>query len=145
MGRPPLSVSTDRIALPALRCASLLGAMGVRRRTGDPRVVEAYPAAALQAWGLSGRGYKTGDAPLVALAATLLARIPRLEASPAQRAALSSVTDLFDAFVTALVSRAALLGCVTTPPPEHAERAAREGWIAVPNVTPEDLFPCNRS
>lgn len=56
--RLPLSVSSDRIAVPAMRCASLLTALGERRagaggsidRSGDDRVVEVYPGAALVQW-----------------------------------------------------------------------------------------------
>lgn len=48
-GRWPLSVSTDLISLPAMRCAALLGRFGVADRSGDGRFFEVYPAAALAA------------------------------------------------------------------------------------------------
>ena len=57
LGKKPLSVSTDRIAYAAMRCARLLVAL-VREgvpldRSGEGRVVEVYPEAALRCWGLS--------------------------------------------------------------------------------------------
>lgn len=55
-GRTPLSVSTDKIGVTAMRCAGLLDAMAARGervdRAGSGRVVEVYPAAALRRWGL---------------------------------------------------------------------------------------------
>jgi predicted nuclease with RNAse H fold len=54
----PLSVSTDKIGVVALRCARLLAAYGQTTgeqpdRSGGGRPVEVYPAAALRQWGLS--------------------------------------------------------------------------------------------
>ena len=42
-GRPPLSVSSDRIATVAFRAARLLDALGGVRRDGQDRVIEVYP------------------------------------------------------------------------------------------------------
>src|SRR5207248_10386135 len=68
LGRRPLSVSTDRIGVTAMRCARFLAELGDERGrrldlTGEDRVVEVYPAAALSAWseesgGLAPRRYK---------------------------------------------------------------------------------------
>ena len=70
IARRPLSVSTDRIGVTAMRCARLLQELGEERGrrldlTGDDHVVEVYPAAALSAWGAKDagfdpQGYKTG-------------------------------------------------------------------------------------
>ncbi len=61
-GLTPLSVSTDRIAYPALRWAGIearLRDMGTEvARDGAGVVCEVYPAAALKVWGLPHRGYK---------------------------------------------------------------------------------------
>src|SRR3954447_4010073 len=52
----PLSVSTDRIAYCAMRCAVILGDLAERlepeqvARDGSGRMVEAYPDAALRCW-----------------------------------------------------------------------------------------------
>lgn len=58
----PLSVSSDRIAVTAMRCGRLLTRLGDAgydvRRDGAGALVEVYPAAALRQWGLDPRGYK---------------------------------------------------------------------------------------
>ena len=54
----PLSVSSDRIAFAAMRCAGLLDALGVVDRSGDGRIFEVYPAVALKVWGFETKGYK---------------------------------------------------------------------------------------
>jgi hypothetical protein len=61
-GQQPLSVSSDRIAVTAMRCAGLLtrvaGEGPELDRSGGGLVVEVYPAAALRRWGYDPRGYK---------------------------------------------------------------------------------------
>jgi hypothetical protein len=58
----PLSVSSDRIAVTAWRCARLLTRLAVNgvdvARDGSGLVVEVYPAAALRRWLLDPKGYK---------------------------------------------------------------------------------------
>ncbi|MDE2793483.1 MAG: hypothetical protein OXL34_01585 [Gemmatimonadota bacterium] len=46
--------------------------------------------------------------------------------------AVLTAKDNFDAFVAALVTRAAAIGCCEEIPPEDCERAKKEGWIALP-------------
>jgi len=66
--RRPLSVSTDKLGVTAMRCAHLLqrwSAKGPIDRSGNGRFVEVYPAGALKRWGLEPSGYKGSDkAPL---------------------------------------------------------------------------------
>ncbi len=131
----PLSVSADRIGIAAMRCAWLLGELGVRDRSGDGRVFEVYPAAALSVWRLRGKAsYKGKDAvgELLQMMERLLAAAPWLTfGESAPRA--SFVSDhLFDALVGALCVRAAALGRTHRPPPEEQDAARREGWIALP-------------
>ncbi|AQA22154.1 hypothetical protein BTZ20_4228 [Rhodococcus sp. MTM3W5.2] len=60
-GLSPLSVSADRIAHVAFRCAGLLAELrysGIEAGRVSGRAVEVYPAAALLGWGLPARGYK---------------------------------------------------------------------------------------
>jgi hypothetical protein len=63
----PLSVSSDRIAYYASRCAGLLHQLVSRAevrldRLGDcSGVFEVCPAVALAAWGLPHKGYKSGS------------------------------------------------------------------------------------
>jgi hypothetical protein len=136
--RRPLSVSTDRIGVTAMRCAALLDELAARGervdRGGAGKVVEVYPAVALHRWSLRSGGYKKtkGRTELAALVDSLEQAIPGLEVPPAERELCSQNDDAFDALVASLVARAAALGLTGGPPPEHAERARREGWIHVP-------------
>jgi predicted nuclease with RNAse H fold len=65
----PLSVSTDRIGVTAMRCAALLDALATADhpvdRVGGGRVVEVYPAAALKHWGLPHNRYKKEKGAIV--------------------------------------------------------------------------------
>jgi predicted nuclease with RNAse H fold len=139
-GLIPLSVSADRIAHAAFRCAALLGRLAAGGvpvdRTGDGRVVEVYPAASLRRWGLTHRGYKNPGHPLVD---ELTSAAPWLDFGPFEQLARDS-HDAFDAVVAALAARAAALGQVRRP--DAAERAAAvtEGWIAVPVGALGDLI-----
>ncbi len=133
----PLSVSSDRIAVCAWRCAELLSARGVDR-TGAGGVVEVYPAGALAIWGLPHRGYKR-NARTTAVTArdrrgSILDGIRRVagERLELPEEAVLETDDGFDAFVSALVARAAAIEQTIPPPPEQREIAAREGWIHLP-------------
>jgi predicted nuclease with RNAse H fold len=134
----PLSVSADRIAHVALRCAVLLAKLdAVGRpvdRTGAGAVVEVYPAASLLGWGLRHRGYKQPRTPdvLAAVAGDLLAAAPWLNCGPHEQTIRRS-HDALDAVIAALTARAASQG-QTWPLGEDDLAAARtEGWIAIPN------------
>jgi predicted nuclease with RNAse H fold len=133
----PMSVSADRIAHVALRCAVLLAKLAASGhpvdRSGAGPVVEVYPAASLRSWGLRHRGYKQPGPPglLAAAADDLLAAAPWLDCGPHEETIRRS-HDAFDAVVAALTARAASRG-QTCPPGEDDLAAARtEGWIAVP-------------
>ncbi len=136
----PLSVSTDRIGVTAMRCATLLDALAAVGqpvdRTGDGRVVEVYPAAALKYWGLPHQGYKKADGALVRAQSLdrLLAKLPTLRLDrDALRRCLHS-DNAFDALVCALVARAVAVGLTTPPRPgDQIERARVEGWIHLPS------------
>jgi len=148
LGRWPLSVSTDRIALAALRCAGLLHALGVDDRSGAGRVVEVYPAAALHAWDLPHRGYKPREgvpAPanpaLTALLDDLLSRCPWIMLPDDAYRLCARNDDAFDALIAALVARAASRGLTIRPTGDDVERATREGWIAVPEPGSLDILP----
>jgi predicted nuclease with RNAse H fold len=133
-GRWPLSVSSDLIALPALRAAALLSAQDADRRGGG-RVVEAYPAAALRRWGFDARGYKrrAGLEHRRVLVPGFRARTAGwLRLSDAHWRLCEASDDAFDALVAALIARAAALGMCDTPPVEQVSITAREGWIALP-------------
>ena len=140
-GAHPLSVSTDRIGVAAMRGARLqhlLVAAGVPvDRSGvTGRIVEVYPAAALRAWGLASSRYK-GTVNATACASLVLELVTRCGALRAHAAAAldGCDDDGLDAFVCAVVARAVLLGRTTMPPPEHVDVARREGWIHVPTAS----------
>jgi predicted nuclease with RNAse H fold len=143
-GLIPLSVSADRIAHAAFRCAALLarladGATPVDR-TGDGVVVEVYPAASLRRWGLTHRGYKarTGGAGHGFLVDELVAAAPWLDLGPHEPLCRTS-HDAFDAVIAAMAARAAALGQVRAPGPAERAAAATEGWIALPTGHLPDL------
>jgi len=134
----PLSVSADRIAHVALRCAVLLAKLDASGRpvdrTGAGAVVEVYPAASLRGWGLRHRGYKQPRTPevLAAAADDLLAAAPWLDCGPHGEAIRHS-HDAFDAVIAALTARAASRGQTCPPGENDLAAAATEGWIAIPD------------
>jgi hypothetical protein len=144
-GKVPLSVSTDRIAYPAMRAVRLLRrlreASGAEiDRTGmTGPVCEVYPDTAVTRFGLrpagarrlsykgdAGRGVREG------MLATLAERAPWLALSEHQRRDCIAFDDHFDALVAALLTRSVQLGLTHPPPAEMAADASLEGWIHLP-------------
>lgn len=133
LGRWPLSVSTDRIGVPALRMAGLLTRLDVRDRSGDGRVYEVYPAAALHRWQLPNKGYKKKDGRVLKeVYAALRKRAGWLEVPRPFNTLLARRHDAFDALLCALCARAAAQGQTDAPPAEYANTVRVEGWAAVP-------------
>jgi Protein of unknown function (DUF429) len=134
----PLSVSTDRIAYPAMRIAALLAQLPEPvARDGSGVAVEAYPAAALLRWNLPHRKYKGSKYPQerAALIALFVDQTKSwLEISPANLALCLKSDDAFDALIAALIARAAAVGLVDPIPLECRDAALREGWIAIPTI-----------
>ena len=141
LGRWPLSVSSDLIAVPAIRAVRLLAeatATGEEvDRSGAGRFVEVYPAAALHVWGFPSRGYKRtkGAAVRARLVSDLSERTADwLTLSEENRTRCTASDDMLDALVAALVARAAAIGrCEPIPTGDH-ELAQEEGWIALPQT-----------
>jgi hypothetical protein len=163
----PLSVSSDRIAVCAWRCATLLrefsGRTGWRLdRLGVPAagmlddassspsapgtVVEVYPAGALALWGFPFKGYKRTATNSAAAAleqrSAILSAIEEegndwLSLTDQVRAACLQDDDSFDSFLSSLVARAAATNRTLHPPPAQLATAAREGWIHLP--TPDSI------
>jgi predicted nuclease with RNAse H fold len=139
----PLSVSSDRIAIPAWRCARLLArhAPGSVDRLGANHVVEVYPGAALTLWGFRRRGYKGGgDAKRRSEQREARARLVDeiaargsgwLDLSAAADACLES-DDALDAVLAALLARAAARDLTLPPPRCQLGVIRREGWIHLP-------------
>ena len=134
----PLSVSADRIAHVALRCAVLLAkfeaAGGPVDRSGSGPIAEVYPAASLRSWGLDHRGYKqkTATVALAGLVDHLLDEAPWLDCTTHEQAMRRS-HDVFDAVVAAMTARAAALGQTIPPAADDLAAATAEGWIAIPD------------
>ena len=136
LNRWPLSVSTDLIAVPALRCAGLLDRLGVTDRSGRGPVIEVYPALALARWGFPSNGLKgaSGCEARSAVLARLAADCPWLDLDAPIRARCERTDHAFDALIASLVARAAALGLTAAPSAADADHARLEGWIAVPTT-----------
>lgn len=134
-GRWPLSVSTDRLGLTAMRCAGLLSRLSAQGaeidRTGAGLVAEVYPGASLRLWGFATSGYRAS-----ADIRSELLRAIKLEAAwfePGEYAELMiSSCDAFDAVIAAFAARAVAMGSYLSPAEHQRELAHVEGWIALP-------------
>jgi len=141
-GRWPLSVSTDRLGLTAMRCAGLLSKLaedGVEiDRTGAGKVVEIYPGASLRLWGFDTSGYRASAAARAALIEQICEASPWFEPGDFAELMIDSC-DAFDAVIANFAARSAQLGLSTEPPTETTKRAISEGWIALPRGDVRDL------
>jgi predicted nuclease with RNAse H fold len=129
----PLSVSTNFIAIPAMRAAALLP--DGFARDGCGLVVEVYPAVALRRWEFCWRGYKHKEhrAARETLVDDFLKKTERwLNVTEEDAELCRQSDDAFDALIAALVARAKACELTEPIPEEHCESARREGWIAVP-------------
>lgn len=145
-GLIPLSVSADRLAHPAMRCAVIQAKIardvGPQARDGSGRLAEVYPAASLKLWGIHARGYKGRGAPeaekLSSALADLTVKAPWLDLA-GHRDALAASDDMFDAVIASLTARAVSRGRTLRPGPGHAPAALSEGWIHLPSGPLSDL------
>jgi len=147
-GSRPLSVSTDRIGVVALRCAMLLDAFELPQagaapdRSGASVVAEVYPAAAMRRWGMRAAGYKSSvvrDAVLDGLVANLSAAAPWLSLTDEGWALCRRSDHAFDAVIASLVTRAVARGRTAGPTEDDRALAEIEGWIHVPTCDLDDL------
>ena len=135
-GHLPLSVSSDLIAVPTLRAARLFSSMDFDR-SGEGKLVEVYPAAALRRWRLPPTGYKRSAGArarheLVNQFATITKSW--LDLSSGGWEACQGSDDAFDALLAALVALAKVNGRCDPVPAEHQVEAQLEGWIAIPDL-----------
>jgi predicted nuclease with RNAse H fold len=148
-GGLPLSAVTDRLIWPAMRCAGLLSRLpdAPVPRVGG-RIIEVYPAAALQRWlgpevmapkAGSYKGEEPGRADRrVQILDALSAKLEGVMELDAEfRARCVANDDQLDGLVCALVARAWEQGGVEAIPAGSRWLALREGWIVLP--TPEAL------
>ena len=139
LGRPPLSVSSDLIAVTAMRAARLLAervAVGETiDRSGGGRFVETYPAVALSIWGFPSKGYKGPKNKAVrgGLVGDFAEKTSSwLALTEEDRSRCGESDDLLDALIAALVARAAAIGRCESIPSGDRGLARVEGWIALP-------------
>jgi predicted nuclease with RNAse H fold len=145
-GLIPLSVSADRLAHPAMRCAviqaKIAAEYGPQTRDGSGRLAEVYPAASLKIWGLLARGYKGRGASetkrLGLMVESLTAAAPWLDLD-GHAGELAASDDMFDAVIASATARAGCLGKTILPDAAHAKAALSEGWIHLPIGQLSDL------
>ena len=134
-GRWPLSVSTDRLGLTAMRCAGLLSKLqtdGVTiDRSGACKVVEIYPGASLRLWGFDTSGYRTSSDLRAKLLEAIKLSAPWFEPGEFAQLMIQSC-DAFDAVIASFTARSAQMGLSTKPSKAVAKQARIEGWIALP-------------
>lgn len=147
-GRWPLSVSTDRLGLTAMRAAGLLGRLqstGIQiDRSGSEVVVEVYPGATLRLWGFETRGYRASPEIREKLLTDIQVSAPWLDFSEFSSLMIKSC-DAFDAVIAAMATRSACLGFYDPPTASQLAQARIEGWIALPNQPLEALILGNRT
>jgi predicted nuclease with RNAse H fold len=142
-GRWPLSVSTDRLGLTAIRCAGLLSkyqAKGIEiDRSGAKLLVEVYPGATLRNWKLDTTGYRINPEARAILLEQLELQAPWLELATFRTQMIESA-DCFDAVIAALAARAVYQGNYNKPTEEQLESARVEGWICLPDSELQELL-----
>jgi hypothetical protein len=140
-----LSVTKDMLTGTALHGMHIVGSrvpdhvVGRSYEETPSRIVEAYPSAALVAWGFDARGLKDkGDYGFDARAAVLneiAARIPEVSSTiRGHETKIAATGDLFDGFICALVARAWHLGKCWLPDDPTVWKAmseAVEEWVLV--------------
>lgn len=142
-GKWPLSVSTDRLGLTAMRCAGLQGRLeqsGIEiDRSGSGKIVEIYPGASLRLWGFDTAGYRSNEEARDELLTSIEHAVPWLNLG-SHRDLMISSTDAFDAAIASLATRAAAINHYLPPPKKVLEIAKVEGWIALPTSSIADLL-----
>jgi predicted nuclease with RNAse H fold len=134
----PLSVSADRIALPAMRAMALLKRHGVIDRSGDGRFFEVYPAGSLAIWKLTPKeSYKKNTVESRAARRDILRalrrQLPWLEVPDSY----ADDADGLDSLIASLTTRTAAQGLTQRPESgTQANLARQEGWIHLPSGWP---------
>lgn len=143
IGRWPLSVSTDRLGVTALRGAGLLRRLAAAGfpvdRAGEGRLFEVYPGGSLRLWGFDTTGYRVDAARRAILLDALRERAPWFDLGDFAALAIRTA-DAFDAVIAALATRAGALGMFAPPAPEMLALARREGWVVLPDGPMEALI-----
>ena len=134
-GRWPLSVSTDRLGLTAMRCAGLLSRYqqaGVAiDRSGGGKLAEVYPGATLRNWSFDTTNYRVSNDVRAGLLKQIKTQAPWLDTGDFETQMIES-SDSFDAVIAALAARAVYLGQYNKPINDQQAAAEIEGWICLP-------------
>jgi len=142
-GRWPLSVSTDRLGLTAMRAAGVLSKIAQSgkhvTRSGEGLVAEVYPGASLRLWGLDTAGYRASPEARATLLDGLKASAPWLDFGDHAGLMITSC-DAFDAVVASLATRAVASGRYHRPDDQQRELAGVEGWIHLPQGSVTSLI-----
>jgi len=130
----PMSVSTNLIAIPAMRMARVLGPID---RSGVGKVVEVYPAAALFVWGLPHRRYKGARPDRREVRHTLVHQLRTrarwlVAANDDDWERVRENDHELDALIASLVARAKACGLCDEDYAVTSANARTEGWIALP-------------
>lgn len=130
----PLSVSADRIAHAAFRCAPLFARLDpTRDRSGHGRIAETYPAGSLFTWDLPYRGYK--GTPGSSVREQIITGLSGIVDIGEHRAVCLASDHALDAVVAALSAAATAAGAATLPVADEHDVARAEGWITLPTCT----------
>ena len=136
IGRWPLSVSTDRLGVTALRGAGLLRRLSEAgfpvSRAAEGPLFEVYPGGSLRLWGFDTSGYRVDAARRALLLDAVTLRAPWLDLAGFRALAVSKA-DAFDAVIAALAARAGALGSFERPASAMLSVARREGWVVLPD------------
>ena len=138
-GKRPLSVSTDRIGVVALRAIRLLERLAGSGadRSGAAGIYETYPGGAVAHWALVDRSYKRADST-PERTAIVDALGTHLDFGPHRDRTIARDDDL-DAVLCAALAALAHRRLTPRPDADQEEIAAREGWIHVPGGPLSDL------
>ncbi|MDR6689722.1 hypothetical protein J2X55_000621 [Microbacterium sp. 1154] len=142
IGRWPLSVSTDRLGVTALRGAGLLRRLAEAGfpvdRAAEGRLFEVYPGGSLRLWGFDTSGYRVDATRRALLFDALTERVPWLDVGGFAPLAIAKA-DAFDAVIAALATRAGALGSFERPASGMLPIVRREGWVVLPDGPLETL------
>lgn len=149
IGRWPLSVSSDRIAVPAIRAAGLFSRFQQRKRRtvdreGTGTLVEVYPRAALMRWGFDAsryRGPRGREARRSLLAAIGDRTRSWLDLEGTLHEMCGESADALDALIAALAARAQAQNLCEPIPDSARGLASKEGWIALPKAGSLESLP----
>lgn len=137
LGRWPLSVSSDLVALPAMRAMALLKRHKVSDKSGQSgKFYEVYPAGSMRSWNLDTKGYKKKRTRRLSILRQIREQLPWLEVDDHY----AESDHNLDALVCSLTAQQSRKNETLPPLATQQQFAASEGWIHLPSSWP-DLDP----